>query len=204
MRCRAGRRAGRQDLVASPTPSKRETERKYETDEPIPLPGPARLLRSTDGGPQPRRLEATYHDTADLGLLRAKITLRHRAGGHDAGWHPKLPAGADGREEIQLRLNTPQVPEQLVELTRIPAHRQPLIAQLVEDDVHAHTLEAQTSALAGREVEVEVGEHAHREPGRTELGGAATPSAQPVSPEAPNSVPLIFSDLVDSTVGRAS
>jgi inorganic triphosphatase YgiF len=37
-------------------------------------------------------LSATYFDTADGRLQAAKITLRRRTGGTDAGWHLKLPA----------------------------------------------------------------------------------------------------------------
>src|SRR5512142_2379161 len=49
-------------------------------------------------------LDAVYYDTADLRLLGAGITLRRRTGGEDAGWHLKLPAGADTRDEIRLPL----------------------------------------------------------------------------------------------------
>ena len=46
-------------------------------------------------------LSATYYDTADLRLLRSRMTLRRRRGGSDAGWHLKLPAGADSRDEVR-------------------------------------------------------------------------------------------------------
>jgi len=49
-------------------------------------------------------LDAVYYDTADLRLIRAGITLRRRTGGYDSGWHLKLPAGADTRDEIRLPL----------------------------------------------------------------------------------------------------
>ena len=49
-------------------------------------------------------LDAVYYDTADLRLIGAGITLRRRTGGQDAGWHLKLPAGADTRDEIRLPL----------------------------------------------------------------------------------------------------
>jgi CHAD domain-containing protein len=52
-------------------------------------------------------LDAVYYDTADLRLIGAGITLRRRAGGEDAGWHLKLPAGADTRDEIRLPLAAP-------------------------------------------------------------------------------------------------
>lgn len=37
------------------------------------------------------QLSAVYFDTVDLRLTRAKITLRRRTGGNDAGWHIKFP-----------------------------------------------------------------------------------------------------------------
>ena len=48
---------------------------------------------------QIHNLSATYYDTTDLRLTRAKITLRRRIGGKDDGWHIKLPHGY-GRKEI--------------------------------------------------------------------------------------------------------
>ena len=57
---------------------------------------------------QPEQLlDAVYYDSADLRLIRAGITLRRRTGGEDAGWHLKLPAGVDTREEIRLPLTVP-------------------------------------------------------------------------------------------------
>ncbi|WP_290801410.1 CYTH and CHAD domain-containing protein [Herbiconiux sp.] len=52
---------------------------------------------------EPFVLEAVYFDTADLALARAKIALRRRVGGHDEGWHVKLPA-VEGRTELQWPL----------------------------------------------------------------------------------------------------
>ncbi|BAU96560.1 adenylate cyclase [Corynebacterium suranareeae] len=49
-------------------------------------------------------LSAVYFDTADLRLTRAKITLRRRTGGVDAGWHIKFP-GKIGRREVQAPLD---------------------------------------------------------------------------------------------------
>jgi hypothetical protein len=53
-------------------------------------------------GPEEQMLEAVYYDTADLRLARAGVTLRHRRGGDDAGWHLKLPVGADSRDEVRV------------------------------------------------------------------------------------------------------
>src|ERR1700712_3009044 len=49
-------------------------------------------------------LDAVYFDTAELDLLRSKLTLRRRTGGEDAGWHLKLPAAAGARTEVGLAL----------------------------------------------------------------------------------------------------
>jgi hypothetical protein len=86
----------------------REIERKYE----LGAAGAAALdaVRAMTGTAgvaavvqQPEQfLDAVYYDTDDLRLIRVGITLRRRTGGEDAGWHPKLPAGADTREEIRL------------------------------------------------------------------------------------------------------
>ncbi|SOD95689.1 CYTH and CHAD domain-containing protein [Blastococcus haudaquaticus] len=76
-----------------------EIETKYDVAEGFTLPS----LDGLDGvgqvsGPVEHGLEAVYHDTADLRLLRARVTLRRRTGGPDAGWHLKLPAGTARRE----------------------------------------------------------------------------------------------------------
>ncbi|WNI14433.1 CYTH and CHAD domain-containing protein [Actinacidiphila sp. ITFR-21] len=53
------------------------------------LPGVSRVREE-----QLEELDALYYDTAGLRLLAHGITLRRRTGGHDAGWHVKLPAAA--------------------------------------------------------------------------------------------------------------
>src|SRR5690349_7365198 len=82
-----------------------ETETKYDAPAGAALP---RLdgLPQVAGTSRPagEQLEAEYYDTGDLRLIRAGITLRRRRGGEDAGWHLKLPAGADTRREIRLPL----------------------------------------------------------------------------------------------------
>lgn len=63
----------------------------------------------------PEELDAVYYDTADLRLLAHGVTLRRRGGGHDEGWHVKLPAG-DARKEIHAPLRAGrggQVPGEL-------------------------------------------------------------------------------------------
>jgi CHAD domain-containing protein len=78
-----------------------EVERKLDVDGAFVLPD----LTCVDGvaaadPPVEHALEAVYHDTADLRLARARVTLRRRTGGADAGWHLKLPAAAGARQEV--------------------------------------------------------------------------------------------------------
>ena len=104
----------------------RETERKYD-----PAAGGTAALEAvkTMAGTagvaavpeQPEQLlDAIYYDNADLRLIGAGITLRRRTGGEDAGWHLKLPAGADTRDEIRLPLTSADsaVPADLAALVR--------------------------------------------------------------------------------------
>jgi inorganic triphosphatase YgiF len=166
----------------------RETERKYDVDNGVAVTDPAELLgRGASSSATEQRLEAMYFDTPDLALLRAGVTLRRREGGHDEGWHLKLPAGVDSRDEVRLPLagadQTP--PSELVALTRLHTRGGQLepvaqlstrrrrwvlsdddgreLVELVEDEVHAHTMGRQTTAVSWREVEVELGEHGRRE-----------------------------------------
>ena len=59
---------------------------------------------ATVGTPEERSLEAVYHDTPDLRLARARVTLRRRTGGPDEGWHVKLPVGDGARRELHSPL----------------------------------------------------------------------------------------------------
>lgn len=165
----------------------REIERKYEAIEGLELLDPAELLGfDAATGPDEQQLEAVYFDTADLRLVRAGVTLRRRRGGSDAGWHLKLPIDKDSREELRLPLgrSARRPPAELVALTRVytrgavlvpvaelstrrsrwvladPTGR--ILAELVDDHVRARTMGAQTTTVAWREVEVELGEHGQR------------------------------------------
>lgn len=162
----------------------RETERKYEAADGIELPGWAGLAGvETLVGPEEHVLEAAYYDTEDLRLAQAGVTLRRRRGGDDAGWHLTLPVGGDGRDEVRVadaragRRRNP--PADLVSLTRVftrgaalapvaelsTARRRwrladsggDVLIEVVDDHVTAHTMGSSTSALAWREVEVELG-----------------------------------------------
>ncbi|GAB3353334.1 CYTH and CHAD domain-containing protein [Modestobacter lapidis] len=82
-----------------------EIERKFDVEEAFVLPDLSGVPGvSSAGEPVEHTLEAIYHDTADLRLARAKVTLRRRTGGTDAGWHVKLPAAAGARRELHSPL----------------------------------------------------------------------------------------------------
>ena len=82
-----------------------EIERKFDVPSAFALPDLTMVegIASVDA-PEERALEAVYHDTADLRLLRVPVTLRRRTGGPDAGWHVKLPAGEGARRELHFPL----------------------------------------------------------------------------------------------------
>jgi CHAD domain-containing protein len=78
-----------------------EIERKFDVDETFALPDLSGLPGVAEvREPVEHALEAAYHDTTDLRLARARVTLRRRTGGTDAGWHVKLPAAAGARREL--------------------------------------------------------------------------------------------------------
>ncbi|WP_217549483.1 CYTH and CHAD domain-containing protein [Streptomyces sp. GbtcB6] len=97
--------------------AKREIERKYESDDSgLPdLTGVAGVANVVDKGTA--ELDATYHDTSDLRLASARVTLRHRSGGSDAGWHLKLPVAPGVRDEIHAPLSD-TLPDELAALAR--------------------------------------------------------------------------------------
>jgi inorganic triphosphatase YgiF len=123
----------------------RETELKYEADAGTELPRLDKLpgVRGVRG-PDLQQLEAEYYDTADLRLLQAGITLRRRKGGHDAGWHLKLPAGTDSRDEIRVPLGRAgRVPRELAEMIKARTHGDQLVP------VASITTLRQTTTLLG-------------------------------------------------------
>jgi inorganic triphosphatase YgiF len=96
-----------------------ETEHKYEVDTDFAFPdlsglGPGVVVAP----PRAQRLSATYFDTDDLRLDGARITMRRRTGGSDAGWHIKLPVSADTRRELHFPLGraTGLVPARIADL----------------------------------------------------------------------------------------
>jgi CHAD domain-containing protein len=159
-----------------------EWERKFELGEGGTVPdlaGTGPVARQAE--PVSQQLDATYFDTRDLRLARAGITLRRRTGGDDAGWHLKLPVGAERREEITVPLGqaTYLVPAELAELVIARTrgdHLVPVahiattrraselldvddrpIATLTDDHVTAEAIGPSARLDAWREVEVEIG-----------------------------------------------
>lgn len=158
-----------------------ETEIKYEAAAGTSLP-------SFDELPQVARtkeadeehLDAEYFDTDDLRLLTVGVTLRRREGGHDAGWHLKLPAGNHSRREISLPLSAGRsaVPEEFVRLVQVHARGRELrpvatistgrrrllllgktgepLAEVARDDVTAQELGERATVSKWHEVEVEL------------------------------------------------
>jgi CHAD domain-containing protein len=162
-----------------------EIERKFDVDATFVLPRLADVPGVAEvRAPVEHALEAAYYDTADLRLARARVTLRRRTGGTDAGWHLKLPAVAGARRELHSPLGraarTP--PKAVLEpvlgiVRRAPAtqvatlHTRRVVTELVDaegrvlaevadDHVTGTALPARPGAAAvvttWREVEVEL------------------------------------------------
>ncbi|APT82243.1 CYTH and CHAD domain-containing protein [Corynebacterium ammoniagenes] len=84
-----------------------EVEAKFSVSRSLPAPEITELPGVADiGETRSESLSAIYYDTKDLRLTRAKVTLRRRTGGHDDGWHIKLPSDL-GRTELHAELQDP-------------------------------------------------------------------------------------------------
>src|ERR1700730_10541502 len=91
-----------------------EVERKFDVVESTVTPSfdGIAAVAHVEKTAATESLDATYFDTPTQDLARHKITLRRRTGGHDAGWHLKLPAGPDARTEIRAPLTASGSAEQ--------------------------------------------------------------------------------------------
>jgi hypothetical protein len=130
-----------------------EIERKYAVDAGFVLPD----LSAVPGvaavtGPRTHHLTAVYHDTPGQRLAAARITLRRRTGGTDAGWHLKLPLGAGTRREVHAPLGpgTEGVPAELAGLVSEQTGGEPLqpIARLQTTRTVRHLLDSAGQVLA--------------------------------------------------------
>jgi CHAD domain-containing protein len=107
-----------------------EVERKFDVVESTVTPsfeGIAAVARVQTVPTE--SLDAIYFDTPTQDLAQNKITLRRRTGGHDAGWHLKLPAGPDARTEIRTPLGSEAddaVPTELLDVVLAIVRDQPV------------------------------------------------------------------------------
>ena len=92
-----------------------EVERKFAVTPSTVSPsfGGLSTVATVERSPV-QQLDAVYYDTPDQDLARHRITLRRRTGGPDAGWHLKLPAGADARTEVRTPLDDSGAPDDTV------------------------------------------------------------------------------------------
>ena len=123
------------------------------------------------------QLRSEYFDTPDTDLRAAGMTLRHRTGTADVGWHLKVPRKV-GREELQAE-DAPDIPDELRRLLRgvtrgaelrpvavlttlrrvrrIRAADGELLAEIADDEVSATALGEHGRVSTWREVEIELG-----------------------------------------------
>lgn len=95
-----------------------EVEYKFRVPAGFELPDFSHLGFRTDEQ-EPLDLTAAYFDTDTATLLRWGVTLRHRTGGVDDGWHAKIPLESDQgimREEIRVPGDSEEVPAELIEI----------------------------------------------------------------------------------------
>ncbi|MEL4358903.1 CYTH and CHAD domain-containing protein [Luteococcus sp. H101] len=155
-----------------------EIERKFRLPQDGRITGLGKVASLGDA--HEWQLRATYFDTPGLTLARKGITLRRRTGGHDEGWHLKLPGEGHAREELGAQIlpdSSPlQVPDALrchvqalvgdaplVPIAQLDTERRETdlvvpdgraVALLCEDQVTVHRIGAEPQQW--REVEVEL------------------------------------------------
>jgi CHAD domain-containing protein len=162
-----------------------EVERAFSPDPDADLPDLTRVTGIVAVEPSGvEELDATYYDLPGLPLLRAGVTLRRREGGHDEGWHLKLPGAVEqSRTEVHEGLDHAQVPAALARLVagwtrgqepaavaRIRTNRHTsrlvgsdgaVLAELADDRVEGRAAQLDSEPKRWREWEVEL---VHGEP----------------------------------------
>jgi len=107
-----------------------EVERKFDVVESTVSPSFEGIAAVAHVEKSPiESLDATYFDTPTQDLAGNKITLRRRTGGHDAGWHLKLPAGPEARTEVRAPLDASDrdtVPSELRDIVLAIVRERPL------------------------------------------------------------------------------
>ncbi|WP_439690459.1 CYTH domain-containing protein [Curtobacterium sp. SP.BCp] len=159
-----------------------EIERTYDLPEGGDLPdliGVGGILQSDRQ--EPVELDATYWDTERYDLVAARVTVRRRTGGADAGWHIKRATSDTVRHEQHFPLtdDADTVPDEVLAalfterrgrglrpvvritttrtVTRLLDEDGDQIAELADDTVRAQRLDddAPETPRTWREVEVE-------------------------------------------------
>ena len=132
--------------------SQMEVERKYAVGAEFVMPDLSAAPAVTAvTSPRTYHLTAIYFDTPGFRLASARITLRRRTGGTDAGWHLKLPAGAARREvHAPLESGTDTVPAELAGLVSEVTGGRPLrpIARLQTARTVRHLMDGAGQVLA--------------------------------------------------------
>jgi CHAD domain-containing protein len=176
--------------------AKREIERKYESDDSgLPdLTGIAGVANVLDKGTA--ELDATYHDTSDLRLASARVTLRRRTGGSDAGWHLKLPVASGIRDEIHAPLSD-TLPDELAALARSRVREGRLIpvVRLRTTREVQHLVDADGKLLAELSVD--------RVRAERLFGGAGTAQWTEIEAELAEGRDPAFLDKVEKRLGKA-
>lgn len=160
-----------------------EIERTYDLPEGDDVPdliGVGSIARTDHQ--EPFVLDATYWDTERYDLVAARVTVRRRTGGHDAGWHIKRAASDTVRHEQHFPItdNADTVPDEVLAalfterrgrglrpvvristtrtVTRLLDEDDDQVAELADDRVVAQRLDADAPSTprTWREVEVEV------------------------------------------------
>ena len=131
---------------------KLEVERKYSVGPGFAVPDLSGLPGVAEvSSPRTYHLTAVYLDTPGFRLASARITLRRRTGGTDAGWHLKLPAGT-ARREVHAPLGTGPgaVPAELAGLVSDVTGGRPLrpIARLQTARTVRHLMDGAGQVLA--------------------------------------------------------
>ncbi|AKK06562.1 hypothetical protein CMUST_11235 [Corynebacterium mustelae] len=198
-----------------------EVEAKFAVDNDTAVPdlsdiaGVARVANT-----RIHRLTATYFDTADVRLSRAKITLRRRTGGTDDGWHIKLPA-ANGRREIHHPLTTDaeQPPdvilaavraiirnEELIPIAQVDNERHEslladdtgaIIAEFCDDHVSAQSFLPQGEKTQWREWEIELTDACDEPDALLKASAEALRSAGAVASKSPSKLAMAIGDSID-------
>jgi len=196
----------------------RERELTFDVDDDWELPDLSALV--PEGGrieTAQHDLSATYYDTERSTLRLLGLTLRHREGGEDAGWHLKIPT-EDARTEVQSQAAADSVPQSLRRrvagivgddsikpvatirttrrATRVLDDGGGLLLEVADDRVTGTAAGADAYPVVWREVEVELGaagEEDHLDQVTSLLSGARPAAVQRkiahVLGEAPVSVP---------------